>query len=346
MANSATPRRRRRPLALTLSLALAGLAWTVPAGAQSADAAAREYFEQGYAAAQAGSFDEACERFRLAYAASPNFSVLFNLGQAYGAAGRPVEAASTLARYLSLGGVAIDSEQRSTTEQLIAYYRRRIGGVRVSSLPAGAVITLDGAPVGSAPLSGPFDAATGRHALSVRASGYQPFVADIDVRVGEVTSVVPRLRAEDAPSSPAAAGCGTACGRLRELERARGSHARTQKLVALSLGGAAVLTGGAALTLALISGSRYRDWQRKSEAFTAAFQRDPSSTNAEQLERLLREETSVRNLDAAALGLGVGAGFLAISSLALFFTAGGSSNIPRVGVGLRGDFGIQLQSSF
>jgi len=342
MASSGAYRRRQLPLTLAIGMLLASPA--PAAHAQSADDAARQHFERGYEAAQKGSFEQAIEEFKLAYAASPNFSVLFNLGQAYGAAGRPVQAARTLARYLTIGGAAVDAEQRRTAQELIAYYRRRIGSIRIGALPAGALVALDGEELGSAPFGEPIEAAAGRHALTVRAVGYQPFVASFDVSAGQITSVDPALRAEGKPTS--AVGCTVPCAPARELERAQHTRAKAQKLVAISLGSAAILTGGAALTIALINDSRYREWQKKSNAFTLAFQENPSSTRPEQLEQLLQDETSIRNRDAVAIGLGVGAGMLAVGSVVLYLTAGSSSHVPSIAIGPRGAWSADFRSSF
>src|SRR5689334_19745800 len=73
--------------------------WAGSARAETPVDTARAHFERGYALAQQGAFEPAVAEFELAYAASPHFSVLFNLGQAYGASGRAVQAERTLLRY-------------------------------------------------------------------------------------------------------------------------------------------------------------------------------------------------------------------------------------------------------
>ncbi len=160
-----------------------------PARAEETSAAARAHFERGYAFAQSGDFEQAISEFELAYATSPHFSVLFNLGQAYGASGRVVDAGRTLRSYLELGGDAIDAEQRRRTDELIAYYARRIGRIACSGLPKGAIVSLDGEELGTAPLAAPLEAGAGRHAISIRAPGYEPLVRTVEVKSGETTEL-------------------------------------------------------------------------------------------------------------------------------------------------------------
>jgi len=176
-----------------------------PACAAVAVESAREHFERGYALAQAGSFEAAIDEFKQAYAASPNFSVLFNLAQAYGAAGRAVQATHTLERYLELGGANIDAEQHRRVTELIQYYRRRIGRVALGSLPAGAVVRIDGQLLGTAPFDGPQDIEAGPHALSIEAPGYQLLNAALNVAPGVETKLAAELRKE--PQGSLALAC-------------------------------------------------------------------------------------------------------------------------------------------
>lgn len=181
-----------------LSAILVAFATVVPpSAAAAADVqAAREHFDRGYALAQSGAFETAIEEFTLAYAASPNFSVLFNLGQAYGASGRAVQAAATLRRYLEIGGSNIDAEQRRRTSELIASYQRRVGRIELSSLPSGAHVSLDGEELGTAPFPTALEANAGRHALLVQAAGYAPAHGVVVVVAGETSKPQLALRAE------------------------------------------------------------------------------------------------------------------------------------------------------
>ncbi|MEO8903951.1 MAG: PEGA domain-containing protein [Polyangiaceae bacterium] len=324
--------------------AVCAATWCSAARAQDKGAEARVRFERGYALAQSGAFEQSIQEFELAYAASPNFSVLFNLAQAYGALGRVVKAKQTLQRYLDLGGDAIDAEQRRRTGELIAYYLGRIGRIAVTGLPSGAELSLDAEELGAVPVEAPQDAAAGRHVLSVRAQGYDPLVQVVEVRAGELATV--ELALSPRPQNAVAGMCPkiAVASCLAPLAQARYGRSKTQRAVAMAVGGGAVLLGGAAITLAIVNHSRYVEWRKRDEAFTTAFERDPSSTSIAQLESLLSDENAIRNRDSLELGLGVAAGTLALTSLALYLTAGHGA--PTVSVGPRGDTQLGYRVAF
>jgi len=161
---------------------------------------ARERFERGYGLARDGDFEAAIAEFEAAYATSPNFSVLFNLGQAYGAAGHAVEAAHALERYLELGGTAVSDEQREKVTRLIEYYRRRVGKLSLDVAPAGAHATLDGKDVGSAPFAQPLEVTAGTHGLSITLQGYEPANVSVRIEGGQSTPLKLELVAHQAPA--------------------------------------------------------------------------------------------------------------------------------------------------
>jgi hypothetical protein len=161
---------------------------------------ARQHFQRGYGAAQRGELDLAVTEFERAYAASPNPSVLFNLGQAYASAGRALEAVDTLERYLALSGDAVQPGRRALVESLIAYHSRSLGELALDISPTGAEVTVDARSVGAAPLAAPLRLTRGAHVVSVSLSGYEPQLAPVEVRAGERLPLRVALR----PSAPSA----------------------------------------------------------------------------------------------------------------------------------------------
>jgi len=454
-------------------MALAALTVSGPALADAPATSAREHFENGYALARDGAFEAAIAEFQLAYATSPHFSVLFNLGQAYGAAGRAVEAAHTLERYLEVGGANVDDAQRRRVSELVAYYRRRIGSLHATIRPAGASVVVDGQPVGTAPLAGPVELSAGLHGVAVTLDGHLPITASVRVIAGETASLAVELTRSESASKTGIGGvevlcavpeatvvldgqsrvardhaslraepgrhelqfsrkgylphaeivtltggesrpinCGlipdpeaTGLASLRVehptgtrvwadgqpfagrplpegahvvrvegegyesatrtirlvagegatvsilprrdgtvLERERSARVRNQQVAAYVVGGAAALSGAAAIVLAISNGSRYTTWRANTQAFTESFARDPGSTSTAQLEQLLSDENAIRNRDVIAVGLGVGAGTFLVTSLALFFTAGSSH--PTLSVTAAGEPLVGYRTTF
>jgi hypothetical protein len=157
------------------------------------EARARAHFERGYTLAERGAFSEAIAEFEAAQALRSNVSLLYNLGQAYAAAGRSAEAVATLERYLADGGAAVTPERRRQAEGLLLYHAPRVGRIQLEIEPAGAAVSIDGKPVGRAPLPSALPVTPGQHALVISADGYAATATAVDARAQETSSLTLRL---------------------------------------------------------------------------------------------------------------------------------------------------------
>jgi hypothetical protein len=155
---------------------------------------AARHFDRGYLLAQQGSLETAIAEFKQAYALSPHPSVLYNLGQAYAASGRAVEAVQTLRKYLEQADPKLDPERRAQALALVDYQGQRIGTLELAVEPAGAEITLDGEPLGKAPLASPVQLTAGSHGLTVAHAGYTPRSVRVEI-VGKANTTT-ELRLE------------------------------------------------------------------------------------------------------------------------------------------------------
>ncbi len=84
---------------------------------------ARAHYAKGLELAGQNGYEGALREFNTAYAISPQFAVLFNIGQAHIALGHTVEAIEALTRYLSDGGDRIAAARRVQVERQIAGLR-------------------------------------------------------------------------------------------------------------------------------------------------------------------------------------------------------------------------------
>jgi hypothetical protein len=132
---------------------------------------ARRHYALGVDLAKEDSYVEALAEFRRAYALSPHFSVLYNIGQASVALDLPVEAVEALSRYLQEGGEKIAPARRLELEAAIARQRGKIGELEISTNVDGAHISVDGDEIGTAPLPAPVRLAAGVHRVSVSSQG-------------------------------------------------------------------------------------------------------------------------------------------------------------------------------
>ena len=136
---------------------------------------ARAHFDRGLILAKGLAYAEAVAEFNRAYQLSPNYAVMFNLGQAYIGMGQPVYAIEALTRYLNEGGKEVTPARRKEVESDIARQERRIATVTLRSQFSGAVVWLDGVEVGKLPLPAPLRASAGPHVLAASLAGYRPF---------------------------------------------------------------------------------------------------------------------------------------------------------------------------
>ncbi len=172
---------RARLAALVLCLSGAASAQE----ATNATEAAR-HFDRGYLLAQQGSLEAAIAEFKQAHALSPHPSVLYNLGQAYAASGRAVQAVQTLRKYLETADPKLDAERRAQASAVMEYQAQRIGTLELEIEPSGAELSLDAEVVGTAPLPGALSVTAGTHALTVSRAGYTPRTLRIDVVAGQL----------------------------------------------------------------------------------------------------------------------------------------------------------------
>jgi tetratricopeptide (TPR) repeat protein len=106
------------PLAALLALGSAGIGH-----ADDPRGEARAHYAKGLELAGQNGYEEALREFNAAYDISPQFAVLYNIGQAHIALGHTVEAIEALTRYLRDGGDQISPTRRTLVERQIAGLR-------------------------------------------------------------------------------------------------------------------------------------------------------------------------------------------------------------------------------
>jgi hypothetical protein len=172
-------------------------AFPAPAEGQavaSNNAVARGHFREGLLHAERGNLLQALHEFEAAYAAQPNFSVLYNIGQAQSALGHPVEATATFERYLAEGGEQIGASRREEVAAILATNRGRIGALELVAPPTARIrVWLDGSEIPADRLRQPITLAAGEHSVLSFEEGCSPSVQTPIVPVGSTLALqVPR----------------------------------------------------------------------------------------------------------------------------------------------------------
>ncbi|HEY4184678.1 MAG TPA: tetratricopeptide repeat protein [Polyangia bacterium] len=92
---------------------------------------ARAHYARGVELAGKNGYAEALQEFNQAYIVSPEFAVLYNIGQCHIALGHPAEAIEALSRYLRDGAERIPRARRELVQQQIEMMEARGGGAPV-----------------------------------------------------------------------------------------------------------------------------------------------------------------------------------------------------------------------
>ncbi|WP_434048184.1 MULTISPECIES: tetratricopeptide repeat protein [Sorangium] len=173
--------------------------------AQSSDAVtevARQRYEDGVKAYDAGRFEDARTAFRQVYTLKQHPAVLLNLGQSELRSNHLEDAGNHLQQFLREHTTATP-EQRAAAEKAIADVKRRTGFIVVVADANGADISIDGTLVGKAPLPDPVFVTPGKHTLFAT---YQDRSAttQVDAKIGAATSATLTLGTTGAAPAPVA----------------------------------------------------------------------------------------------------------------------------------------------
>ena len=127
---------------------------------------AAAHYARGIDLAKQGLYEAALEQFNQAYATSPHFAVLYNIGQAQIALGRPLAAIEALATYLRDGAEKVPLSRREQVQAQIALLEAKLGELTISTERPGVAIRVDDRDIGRTPLYQPIRLAAGTHTIT------------------------------------------------------------------------------------------------------------------------------------------------------------------------------------
>jgi hypothetical protein len=139
-----------------------------PDATAKADAAKR--FDRGLTLFDEGDNAGALAEFKQVYATLPNPVVLYNIGLVYAAMFRPVDAVDALKQVVD--APSLSPAQHERAKNALADQEARIGRLSITSVPAGAHISVDNVDVATTPLTAPLRVSAGSHVVGAVAEGY------------------------------------------------------------------------------------------------------------------------------------------------------------------------------
>jgi Tetratricopeptide repeat len=281
---------------------------------------ARAHYARGLELGAQNGYEGALREFKQAYAISPQFAVLYNIGQAQIALGHPAEAIEALSQYLRDGGARIPPTRRTQVQVQIAVLRSRLPNpdlppeaeaARAAGAAAGAAAgeAVAAATEARSPVAGPgtlsvrcptpglklvldgsrvdplasirgLPVSVGVHRLALTTPGHRSAEQSIDVPPGAATIVV----CADLPSMPP-----TERARLSvdgppvvsDVSASAPTPTVHASTVGYVLGGLGVALGGTALGLYLWNHGQYEDAQAEKASL-------PPATSASYYERAVQ----------------------------------------------------------
>ena len=160
-----------------------------PAPAPQDKAKAQELLSDGAAMYDKGNYTGALEKFNAAYTAYSSPKIWFDIGQANRDLGRPVEALEAFQKFLD-GAPKASPEDRADAQSSVAELQKRLGQLTIACDMAGMQISIDGKPLGPAPIAKPIWAVPGWHQVTAIQKGVAPAVESVEVSAGLNTMVV------------------------------------------------------------------------------------------------------------------------------------------------------------
>lgn len=182
-----------------------------PGPAGHTDARAKEvasaHFRRGVELFEEGAYRAALVEFEQANEVSPDYRLLYNIGQAKLALQDYLGATLSYERYLTLGGTQIAEARRDDVERQIEALRERVGRVAISVSAPNAEILIDDIKIGESPIDGTIPVNVGRHRVFARGQRGATDSDVFDVAGGELVNVsleleVPEPIAAVAATSP------------------------------------------------------------------------------------------------------------------------------------------------
>ncbi len=282
---------------------------------------AHQHYEAGADAMRKGNYDGARREFEAAYAASPNYRVLYDIAEAELGLGLPELALDAFQRFLTDGGDQVPPKQREQVTQQMAQLELGFASLEVVTEPAGAEVTLDGAPLGTTPLARPVRTRAGVHVVGASQSGAAPVSRAVTLKGGQHERVALALPSAPPPERLPPPPLATHPA-LEPHEVPPAEHA-----AAFPVGYVLI---GAGIAAAGVAGTEYAWNHGRVERFRADEAALQNDTSPDRRDRVIRNNdlaASINRASAVTVGLGVAAGALVAGGVVWLLVEPGAKHV-------------------
>lgn len=259
----------RKVLAVGVGLVMVGLALPAWAAEVVISDEARAHFSAGVNLLQdpdGARYEEAYREFKAAYATSPSWKILGNLGLCAMKLERDSEAIDAIKKYLAEGGKRIDAEERAQFQRDLSTLESGVAQLVLQTEPPGAIIEDERRPASGQPIQNSYTVndplqlgvRPGRHRFTAKLAGRVDAVWEVELSPRQQASHTFTLAepAAAAPAAPAAAAPAAAPAVAADTGAAKGGNGmRTGAYIAF---GAGVVGLGVGTIFGLKAKSNYR----------------------------------------------------------------------------------------
>lgn len=166
---------------------------------------AKELFDEGIAAIEAGNFEKALSALEEAYSISPHWAVLPHIGNCHVNLNHPIEAIAAFEKYLETGGTNISEEEQEIAREMIRQEKKKVGVLVLEVGKSGVEAKIDEESIGTSPFEKQL-LMPGQHEVTVRFSDQNIVTKSVTLQKGE--ELLLRVKEQEgevatAPPSPA-----------------------------------------------------------------------------------------------------------------------------------------------
>lgn len=212
---------------LSSALTIAGLLLAFSSGASAQSA--KDLYDQGMAALNAGRYADAAQALDASYRAQPTAIVLYNLGLAYKGMGHPDKAQEAFESYVKFADPKKEGKTINAVKAEIERMKNGYARFALKLTPANAQILIDGAPAAAS--NGELWVQTGPHKIAFKADGYEDYEQQLDVAPGRFDLEVNLRQAGPADQRAAALiEAGIALEAAANFTQARDKYVQAQSI--------------------------------------------------------------------------------------------------------------------
>jgi len=154
---------------------------------------ARKLFFKGLQAFARQQYPDALALFLASWKVKPKSVVLYNIAMCYKALFQYRRAINSFRSYIKRRGKKLPLWKRRQIQRSVAHMTKKLGQLKLGIHPPGALVRVDGRPVGRAPLTQVVLVDPGRRMVEVTARGYESARTQINVTAGQLISMGIRL---------------------------------------------------------------------------------------------------------------------------------------------------------